>query len=286
MPDPRHALITGAAGFLGSHLRKALEQIPDCRVTAVDCHAGQDGDVVIDLASSEAVDEALARGILPARADIIIHLAARLAEPGGYKDVSMLYDNLRMVESVTRIAMALGCRRILHASTMGVYPNRTGSYPEDAATNSVDSAEGLYGLSKITGEQLMDLLLKGSGIKTVHLRFGQIYGPGMRSDRVMKIMERELVESGHITLFGAGERESNFIAVEHAVAALIRFLDSGSGVFNIGQRQATYRDIAMEIARRHDCDAEVLVPVEHGCREKVILDCAKYEQFVRALESA
>jgi nucleoside-diphosphate-sugar epimerase len=183
-------LITGGAGFIGTHLRILLEEDASAEVIPVDSRPSEKG-LVLNLACGESVQAAVRNGLLPKKIDCIVHLAARLVSADNPKDTTILLDNIKMAGNVACLAEALSAEKVIHASSMAVYPNRTGVYSEESITNAVWSAEGLYGLSKICSEQLIDFLLKGTLIKTVHMRFAQVYGEGMRSDRIIPMMKQE-----------------------------------------------------------------------------------------------
>jgi UDP-glucose 4-epimerase len=164
---------------------------------------------------------------------------------------------------------------------MAVYPNKTGSYSEESLTVTSQNSECLYGLSKICSEQLLDYFMQGQPVQTVHLRFAQVYGEGMRSDRVMSKMEDELQTGNCITVYGNGERVSNFIPIGQAVDAICRFIrNSAAGKFNIGGEQLSYLDLARRIIGRSGNSASVIRALPQGCREKVVLDCSKYQALL------
>lgn len=269
--------MTGGAGFIGRHLRRRLERNGAWEVVSLDLCAGRDGDPIVDLASRESVEHALRDAHISGGAGVVIHLAARLVGPGQERDMSVLHGNLSMAENVVRLAEGVGARKLIHASTMAVYPNRSGVYSETSPTYVADNTECLYGLSKICAEQVLDFLLRPFGCKAVHLRFAQVYGPGMRPDRTPSRMEDELRRTGVVTVFGGGERESNFIAIDRVIDAFELFLGrDAEGVYNVGDEQLTYRALAGSIVARYGDAGARIALVPQGSRAKVVLDCGKY----------
>lgn len=275
-PD-RRLVLTGAAGFIGRHARARLETSGAWEVLAIDLAAARDGDLVADLRRRDDVEQVLKDRRLSGGAEIVVHLAAALVAPGRERDMGVLYDNLLITEHVARIAAAAGARKVVHASTMAVYPNRTGIYSESSPTWAAGNTECLYGLSKICAEQLLEFLLRPAGCRVAHLRFAQILGPGMRSDRTPARMEEELRQTGKVTVFGDGSRESNYIDVADAVAAIVMFAkNDASGVFNVGGEQLSHRELAERIvARAGDANARIRF-VPGGEQPRVVLDCSKY----------
>lgn len=281
----RRILITGGTGFIGSYLRKKFETQEEFEVIALDCRKGHDRDVELDLTCKEDVLKALRNGAFGQKIDIIVHLASRLISSDHPQDVSVLTDNIKMAENIALLGRELSPEKIIHASTMAVYPNETGTYNEQSTPSTSRNAECLYGLSKICTEQMLDFFMSNLPTKTVHLRFAQVYGEGMRSDRVMSHMEQELRETNFITVYGDGERVSNFISVDQVVEAIFRFaVNEADGIFNVGGEQLSYLQLAQRIiAAKGDSDSSV-ISVPQGCREQVVLDCSAYQALLKSEE--
>lgn len=276
----RRVLITGGTGFIGSHLRDLLEN--DFEVVTVDCRKKWDGDVVLDLTCKDEVSKAIDNGLFGGKIDVVVHLASRLVGTENPNDTSVLHDNIRMAENIAYLAEVLSVDKLVHASTMAVYPNRSGTYNEESVAVTSQNAECLYGLSKICSEQLLDFFLLKHAVKTVHLRFAQVYGAGMRNDRVMSHMEQELESTNAITVFGNGERVSNFIPVKEVVASIHHFITNDSeGTFNVGGEQLSYLQLAQRIVDRKGNVESSVSAVPQGCREQVVLDCSKYQSLLK-----
>jgi nucleoside-diphosphate-sugar epimerase len=276
----RRILVTGGAGFVGTHLCGRLMD-GGTEVIVADYCARMGGGVALDLTSRDVVSRALRDGALGQKVDAIVHLSSRLIGSDNPKDTSVLHDNISMTENVAYLADMLSTRRIIHASTMAVYPNKTGTYNEESLTVTSGNAECMYGLSKVCSEQLLDFLMLQQPVQTVHLRFAQIYGEGMRSDRVMSHMEQELKDTNSITVYGDGVRVSNFIPVDKAVDAICNFITSDAeGIYNVGYEQLSYMDLAERIIKAKGNADSSISTVPQGCREQVVLDCAKYHALL------
>lgn len=279
----RRVLITGGTGFIGSHLRDLLED--DFEVIIVDFRKKRGGDVVLDLTCKDEVSKAIDDGLFGEKIDVVVHLASRLVGSENPNDTSVLHDNIRMAENIAYLAEELSVDKLIHASTMAVYPNRSGTYNEESATATSQSAECLYGLSKICSEQLLDFFLLKHAVKTVHLRFAQVYGEGMRNDRVMSHMEQELESTNAITVYGNGERVSNFIPVKEVVGSIHYFItNDAGGTFNIGGKQLSYLQLAQRIVDRKGNSESSVNVVPQGCREQIILDYSKYQLLLKSGE--
>ena len=141
-----------------------------------------------------------------------------------------------------------------------------------------DNTEGLYGLAKFNAEMLFRFHLRDE-MPVVNLRLTQVYGPGMQEDRLLGMFVRELRERGVITVYGGGERVSNFIHVDDvAEAALAVVRRPVPGTFNLGSRRnVSYREMAERILRaagRPDAAVEL---VEKGVRAKAAVNSARFE---------
>ena len=278
----RRILITGGAGFVGSHLQGRLEEQGAYQICSVDCRKKSSKDIELDLTNRDAVVAAVRDGTFSDGQDVVVHLASRLISAENPRDISVLHDNINMAENVAYIAEKSGARKIIHASTMAVYPNKTGTYTEESNPVVSKNSECLYGLSKICSEQILDFLTLQEPTDTVHLRFAQIYGSGMRNDRILSQLEAELKATNCITVYGNGERVSNFIPIESVVDAIAFFIQNDAcGTFNIGGEQKSYLQLAEGIIERHGNQDSQIKLVPQGCREQVVLDCSKYQAWLK-----
>jgi UDP-glucuronate 4-epimerase len=214
------AFVTGAAGFIGSHLTEALSAAGD-DVVAVDCftdyydpalkEANARGfDVLrIDLAG----DELDLRGV-----DVVYHLAG---QPGvrSFGDVFPLYveRNVLATQRVLESAVAAGSR-VVFASSSSVY-GEAERYPtpETTAPRPVSP----YGITKLTCEHLARAYGRSFGLDAVVLRYFNAYGPRQRPDMAFPRIIESLQGGEPFTLFGDGEQSRSFTFVHDVVAATI-----------------------------------------------------------------
>jgi UDP-glucuronate 4-epimerase len=240
----RTYLVTGCAGFIGSHLVEALNA-RGCSVIGVDgfidnypraakernlqqC-AKQRNVEFIELDLAEAPVAPLLH-----RADGIFHLAAR---PGvrtswGRSFASYIRDNTLMTERVFEAAVERGIR-VVYASSSSVYGDAD-AYPvrEDSKLAPVSP----YGVTKLAGEALAGAFARSRGLDAVGLRYFTVYGPRQRPDMAFARVFRCLEENRPFRLLGHGLQTREFTYVDDVVSATLAAMDRApSGrIYNVG----------------------------------------------------
>lgn len=270
-------LITGANGFIGTHLRNHLKNFHDVytisRKSTNEIPSGHNYEV--DLSDTKYVAEHIDQDFFNQNFDIIIHCAAVLSDRNN-KDISVFHQNNAITESMIYIADVIKAKRLINISTIGVYPNISGTYNEESAVEPSVNHECLYGLSKICSEELFKFYLK-SETQVINLRLGQVYGFGMRSDRIYSIMKDELKESNTITVFGKGERVSNFVSIGYLIKKMDQIIEGKEiiGTYNLGENNMSYYNLAEMIIKEYGNSSSKIILNENGIRSKVIIDSAK-----------
>ena len=242
-----HYVVTGAAGFIGSHLCEELLSGGN-PVTGIDCFipyypvAAKERNLAglasrpgfrfhrLDL-RSDPLDEALAD------AEVIFHLAAM---PGlvkswsdfeGYWTCNVLATQ-RLLEAARRAASRL--RRLIYVSTSSVY-GRFASGDETLPTKPVSP----YGVTKLAGEQLCRAYGEVYGLPVVALRYFSVYGPRQRPDMGYHLFIRAMLRQEPITVYGDGQQVRGNTYVSDCVAATIAAVGAHPGeVYNVGGGEA------------------------------------------------
>ena len=225
--------VTGAAGFIGSHLAEALLE-QGHQVVGLDCFTDY---------YDPALKEANARGREVRRVDLaedpldfngfdgVFHLAGR---PGvrSFGDVFPLYlrDNLLASQRVFEAAARDGVR-VVFASSSSVY-GAAERYPtpEDTPPHPLSP----YGITKLACEQLADAYGRQFGLDRVVVRYFNAFGPRQRPDMAFTRIARALADNGHFDLFGDGAQSRSWTYVGDVVAATIAAMERGSGTYNVG----------------------------------------------------
>ena len=240
----RAYLVTGGAGFIGSHLVEALVA-RGCSVVAVDAFIdnypravkernlerfrshGRVRFIELDLAESSL--DGLLAGI-----DGVFHLAAR---PGvrtswGPSFAPYLRDNLLATQNVFEAAAARGIR-VVYASSSSVYGDAQ-AYPLREDTRLVPVSP--YGVSKLACEALANAYARSCGLDAVGLRYFSVYGPRQRPDMAFARVLQCLAENRAFGLLGSGHQRRDFTYVGDVVEATLaamRRAPSGR-VYNVG----------------------------------------------------
>jgi UDP-glucose 4-epimerase len=243
------AIVTGGAGFIGSNLVDALLDRGDT-VTVVDnLSTGRRKNLDAALARGACLREldirdgaALTKTFAEARAEVVFHLAAQIdvrvsvAEP-----VFDLDSNVKGTLNVLEAARTSGVRHLVYTSTGG------GLYGEAALLPTPESAPiaplAPYGQGKLAAEGYCGLYSRLHGLRTISLRYGNVYGPrqDLRGEGgVVAIFCGHLLAGETPVIYGDGTQTRDWVEVSDVVQA--NLLAAGSelgGAFNIGWGQET-----------------------------------------------
>ena len=240
----KNALVTGGAGFIGTHLvnRLLIEGwdvtiLDDLSVGKIENVSKKARLVTSDIRDTNQVTKA-ATGC-----DAIFHLAAKVTIRGSVENYKEDADiNVMGTLSILKAAMKVRCPRLVFASSMAVYADSDTSAPlaESYSTEPLSP----YGISKLLAEKYLLLLGPQAGIKTVILRLFNTFGTGQTFTPyvgVITIFIKHLLAGEQLTIFGNGEQKRDFVYVGDVANAFIRAAESDvSGkVFNIGTGKAT-----------------------------------------------
>jgi UDP-glucose 4-epimerase len=244
-------LITGGAGFIGSHLAEALlaggtsvlviDNLSTGRIENIE-HLLDNPD--FHFARASILDE-IVLDRLASRSDCIIHLAAAV----GVKlivehPVHTIETNIMGTEAVLKSALRYGCR-VLIASTSEVYGKGIGipfGEDDDVLLGATRNSLWAYAASKMVDEFLGLAYFREYGLDVVPFRLFNTIGPRQtgRYGMVAPRFVRQALAGEPITVFGNGEQSRCFCDVRDAVAALTGLATTGKGsgtVFNIGSSE-------------------------------------------------
>jgi nucleoside-diphosphate-sugar epimerase len=241
------ALVTGCAGFIGSHLTESLLS-DGHEVVGVDCfndnyqrpYKRRNLELATEWDEFEFIPLDLARGDLLdllADCDVVFHLAA---EPGVRKSWGGRFEqyernNVLATQHLLDAATRWPEKRFVYASSSSVYGQaEQRPTPETAPTRPLSP----YGVTKLAAENLCHLYHANYGVATVSLRYFTVFGPRQRPDMAFHIFCRAALEGQPVTVFDDGTQSRDFTFVKDVVAAtraagVAEGAELG-GVYNIG----------------------------------------------------
>jgi nucleoside-diphosphate-sugar epimerase len=255
------AVVTGAAGFIGSHLTGALLD-RGAEVTGIDCftdyyarelkeanldvNRGRPGFTFIEARIQDADLGALLDGVTH-----VFHLAAQAGVRRSWGADFRIYtdNNVDASQQLLEACVGRPLDRFVYASSSSLYGDHV-SIPmrEDALPQPVSP----YGVTKLAAEQLCYLYYVNYGVPTTAVRYFTVYGPRQRPDMAFNRFIRAALAGAPITLYGDGEQTRDFTFVSDAVAATLAAGDRGvpGRAYNIGGGSRVSVNQVLEIIGR------------------------------------
>jgi UDP-glucose 4-epimerase len=238
----RHALVTGGAGFIGSHLTRAL--LADGRqVTVLDNLSVGRREVVPPGARFVQGDIRDERAVADALQDVdgVFHLAAQVTIRGSF---DRFYEDLDTnVMGTARLLKAVDpalVKWFVLASSMAVYADADAPRPIDESHPTKPLSP--YGWGKLTSEGVAQQILGGRGIPLTVCRFFNTFGPGQTYTPyvgVITIFVTRLLRGEPAVIFGDGEQQRDFVHVEDIVSGVMAAPGRLPGTYNLGTGRGT-----------------------------------------------
>jgi UDP-glucuronate 4-epimerase len=286
-------LVTGAAGFIGSHLVEAL-LAQGSEVIGLDnfdpfypramkernlAEVGQDSR--FSFREQDLMDVAALRALLTPET-VLVHLAAKagvrpsLADPVGYAQT-----NVTGTAAVLEAARQVGVSRIVFGSSSSVYGDSTPvPFREDAVAVVPVSP---YAATKRAGELLLGSVAPIYCFRAASLRFFTVYGPRQRPDLAIHSFARKMVEGQTLTLFGDGTQARDYTYCDDIVAGVLAAVawtataPVGVETFNLGgNRSIATEAMVAEIARALGVQPRIeWAPMQPGDVQQTAADLTK-----------
>jgi UDP-glucuronate 4-epimerase len=286
-------LVTGAAGFIGSHLVEALLARGD-EVTGVDCFdpfyprsfkernlAAIGRPEGFRLVEANILETDRLAGLMN-QDTVVVHLAARAGVRPSIKDpVGYAEYNVTGTASVIEAMRRAGASRLVFGSSSSVYGNSTpGPFREDAPCLDPVSP---YAATKRAAELLLRSLAPLLGLKVAALRYFTVFGPRQRPDLAIHAFARRMLQGEPLTLFGDGSQARDYTyysdIVTGTVAAIGWTETAGVGVecFNLGgNRPVPLRDMVATLSRAMGIEPRLVwLPMQPGDVELTFADLGK-----------
>jgi UDP-glucuronate 4-epimerase len=285
-------LVTGAAGFIGSHLVQALVDQGD-DVVGIDNfdpfypremkerNLAEVGQGRFDFHELDLLDVPRLRSLLTPET-IIVHLGAKagvrpsLADPVGYARV-----NVTGTAAVAEAARQAGVSRFVFGSSSSVYGDSTPvPFREDAVAVVPVSP---YAATKRAGELLLEAIAPIYRLRVVSLRFFTVYGPRQRPDLAIHAFTRKMVEGRPLTIFGDGTQARDYTYCDDIIAGVLSAIEwSATAPFKVetfnlgGSRPIPTEAMVTEIAQALGVRPKIeWAPMQPGDVQRTAADITK-----------
>jgi UDP-glucuronate 4-epimerase len=304
-------IVTGAAGFIGSHLALQLAR-QGHRVHVCDWADGKgctpvDADPLsagarlrsgrlsalqktpgisltqLDIAQPGAFNEWMAE----VRAEVVLHLAAQAGVRHSLQaPLDFLAPNLTGFAHVLDACRLHGVKRLLYASSSSVYGMReSGPFFEDDRT---DRPQSFYAATKLANEAMAQAYQVQYGLQSLGMRFFTVYGPWGRADMAPMLFAQAIRRGQPITLFAQGQLLRDFTFIDDTVAAVLALARpgarwEGAAVVNVGH----HRPVSVNHFVGCLADALGVVPIiRHAPMQKadVQLTCASEARLLAMID--
>ncbi|WP_395736035.1 NAD-dependent epimerase/dehydratase family protein [Prosthecobacter sp.] len=267
-------LVTGGAGFIGSHTVERLIQDDAAQITIIDSfndyynpsikreNVRALGPKVVvregEITDPQFVAETFEKGHF----DAVIHLAARAGVRPSIEQPELYIDtNIKGTFHLLEAARRTGVKHFVFASSSSVYGvNKKVPFAEaDPILQTISP----YAMTKMAGEQMCSNYSHLYGIKTVALRFFTVYGPRQRPDLAISKFSRLIEDGKPIDKFGDGSTARDYTFVHDIVDGIVGALNYRSGpicdIFNLGGSQTVTLN-------------ELITNIEHALGKKAVIN--------------
>jgi UDP-glucose 4-epimerase len=281
-----HILVTGGAGFIGSHLVDALV-LRGYRVSVVDLQPASEVELPpevsyyqMDLLKPETIE--LIKQLQP---DVIYHLAANANVAKSVKEPVMDYEiNYGVTAKLLEVATQIGVKRFIFASTGGALSSEHTILPTPEYAPA--DPKSPYALHKLMSERLGEFYRSTRGLPFVALRMSNVYGPRQMATcgeaNVIATFAERMVKHEATKISGTGLQTRDYIYVEDAVQAFLLVLDHPEvrGPYNIGSEvetdiQTIHRAMASYLGYTQPV---IQAPADTGAPQRSCLDIARAER--------
>ena len=241
------ALVTGGAGFIGSHIvdeliARGIETyvIDNLSTGTLDNLAQHRGNGLLHFMAGDARE--VAALLQDANIDVVFHEAAIASVPKSVSHPMLVHDvNVNMTLQLLNYCVKAGVKRFVFASSAAVY----GILESEATESMACRPNSPYGAGKLAVEDYLHAYMRTYGLETVMLRYFNVYGRRQRySDYsgVITVFINKLLEGERPTIFGDGLQMRDFVHVEDIVQANMLAMESANAageMFNVASGRAT-----------------------------------------------
>jgi nucleoside-diphosphate-sugar epimerase len=251
------ALVTGCAGFIGSHLVERLLE-SDFRVIGIDCFTDYYSPALkranIERAAAQREFTLIEKDIVEMRSfpavDYVFHMAA---QPGvraswGTNFEVYLRNNVRATQNLLEYYKSQQIKKFIYSSSSSVYGDAPLPMREDSLVKPVSP----YGVTKLAAEHLCYLYWKNFNVPSISLRYFTVYGPRQRPDMAIHKFVKAVLTDEVISIYGDGSQTRDFTFIRDVIDALVLGAETElcGEVFNVGGgSQISVNELVEEIER-------------------------------------
>lgn len=288
-------LITGGAGFIGSHVGKALTAEGHRIVVLDDFNDYYDPAIKRNNLAEKLPDAVLVEGDIRDKKtvekafsydlDAVIHLAARAGVRPSISDPELyISTNIQGTYNLLEAAKHNKLSRFVFASSSSVY----GVNPKVpfAESDLIQSTISPYAMTKLAGEQMCSNFSHLYGMRCVCLRFFTVYGPGQRPDLAIHKFTDLIHHGKPIDMYGDGSTERDYTYIDDIVQGVVSALHYEGplfDIFNLGESQTTkLRDLIAEIGKALGKEPIIRnMPDQPGDVPRTFADVSKAKKLLR-----
>ncbi len=243
----KRVVVTGGAGFVGSHLAESLLEAND--VLVVDDFSNSRREWVpdgVDLVEGDLTDPAVVTETITRDVDVVFHFAAAKAVDSDAPR-QQFDDNLRMTYNILERMDETGVGHLAYTSSSVVYGEAPRPTPEDFAPKAPISE---YGAGKLAEESLISTYTHSHGLQAWVFRFANIVGPRLRGAVVPDFIEKLRDDPDRLVILGDGRQEKSYMHINECVDAMdhvVTAAEADLNVYNLGTRTTTSVDTIADI---------------------------------------
>lgn len=280
-------LVTGGAGFIGSHLVDRLV-LEGHEVVVIDNLAtGKRRNInrAARFYKTDIQSWRVERVFRNERPNVVMHLAAQMDVRKSVEDP--MFDaqvNVLGTLNVLQQAVKHGVRKVIFSSSGGAIYGEQEIYP--APESHLLSPLSPYGLSKLCGEQYLSYFQRVSGLQAVSLRYANVYGPRQDPEGeagVVAIFIQKMLNNEQPVINGNGRQTRDFVFVDDVVEANLAMIGQETqGTYNVGTGVETSINDLFRILVQHTGSTckEIHGPAKKGEQARSVIDSTKLRQEV------
>jgi len=225
-------LVTGAAGFIGSAVAKALLDMNNKVVTVDNLSTGKKENIPkgCDFIEGNDYDIKTIEKLEAYSFDLIIHMAGQSSGEVSFEDpVYDLQTNTQSTIMLLDLALKTNCKEFIYASSMSVYGDHDNPFVNEKSSTTPKS---FYAVGKLSSEQYMRIY-SSYGIKTTALRFFNVYGVGQNLENLKQgmasIFLAQALTDKHIFVKGSKHRFRDFVYIDDVVKSVLLSIEREKG---------------------------------------------------------